>query len=258
MEKIIEDYLVEEGIIEQTTNEIFQTISSENPEIQGALASYFDNWYDLSIEERYNQMAQKINGIYLYDMFKSKNKKGLSKILEKIINEKYVDYGDYVLDIGCATGLESVLFSKIIEEKGFVSGIDVSPKMIQAAKERSSKKNIENIEFLINDMNNYHNSRNYDSIICLNDVLTEGFDFYSEDNNNEGLIKKTFKNFKAILNPDGKIFLSLSYENSQNKIKSILFSCAKSAGFKNIEHEKISYRDSDNIRKTILCVGLRD
>lgn len=74
---------------------------------------------------------------------------------------------DKLLDLGCGAGRHAIEFSKQGIE---VTGIDISPKMLEEAKQRANSEGVE-IEFIranlseLNSLNLTHNS--FDGAICL-------------------------------------------------------------------------------------------
>ncbi len=58
--------------------------------------------------------------------------------------KKYLNIGDTVLDCGCATGRKTIEIAGHVKK---VHGIDISSKMIEAAKRKVAERKIENIDF---------------------------------------------------------------------------------------------------------------
>ena len=80
--------------------------------------------------------------------------------LKNIIKE-----GMKVLDLGCGTGITT----RYIAELGAkVTGVDLSPKLIEFAKENSDH---ENIEYLIHDITDFNLGRKTFDAICLIDIM---------------------------------------------------------------------------------------
>lgn len=63
--------------------------------------------------------------------------------------KKYLNKSDRVLDYGCATGAVSFELSDCAKK---IVGIDISPKMIEFAKKKLRKKNVEFIQASISDV----------------------------------------------------------------------------------------------------------
>jgi len=75
--------------------------------------------------------------------------KGSSKNMQLFI--KYLNKGDRVLDAGCGSGQDSIFLAK----QGFeVWGIDISNEAIKKAKKNKEKYKLENLHFLVGDIQN--------------------------------------------------------------------------------------------------------
>ncbi|WP_425447369.1 class I SAM-dependent methyltransferase [Dethiothermospora halolimnae] len=75
------------------------------------------------------------------------NKEKESKVKDSIdflISENIINKESSVLDIGCGPGRYSIEFSKVVKE---IKGIDISPNMINYARENVKKSNIKNASF---------------------------------------------------------------------------------------------------------------
>ena len=58
--------------------------------------------------------------------------------------KKFLDVNDIVLDYGCGIGNMAIEISENVKK---IDGIDISQKMIDAAKRKAAERNIENIHF---------------------------------------------------------------------------------------------------------------
>ena len=58
--------------------------------------------------------------------------------------KKYLNVNDIVLDYGCAIGTMAIEIADNVKK---IHGIDISPKMIDAAKRKAAERKIENIHF---------------------------------------------------------------------------------------------------------------
>ena len=58
--------------------------------------------------------------------------------------KKYLNASDLVLDYGCATGTTAI---EVAGQVKAIQGIDLSPKMIAAAKRRAAEQKIQNVDF---------------------------------------------------------------------------------------------------------------
>ena len=64
--------------------------------------------------------------------------------------------GDFVLDIGCGTGLNFGPLIQRIGPKGRIIGVDLSSKMLACAKERIKRSKWNNVELVHSDITSYH------------------------------------------------------------------------------------------------------
>lgn len=72
-----------------------------------------------------------------------------------------------VLDLACGEGTFAVAMAK----KGFqVTGVDLSPQMLQFARERAEKENV-NVEFILQDMRSLPFKGRFDLVTCWFDSL---------------------------------------------------------------------------------------
>lgn len=60
--------------------------------------------------------------------------------------------GETVLDLGCGRGIETLEAAKLVGPRGWAWGLDVTPKMIEAASTRAQEAKIENTLFLVGNM----------------------------------------------------------------------------------------------------------
>jgi arsenite methyltransferase len=121
--------------------------------------------------------------------------------------------GDIVLDLGSGAGIDAILASKKVGEKGKVIGVDMTEEMIAKAKENAEKQGVKNVEFLLGEIENLPVADNYVDTIITNCVIN-----LTPDKS------KTFAEAYRVLKPGGKIYLSdivlleeLSEEQRNNK-----------------------------------------
>ena len=62
-------------------------------------------------------------------------------------NGNFISQGEAVLDIGCGSGLDAFVAAKITGPQGRVIGLDVSPEMINKAKENLAFLGLSNVSF---------------------------------------------------------------------------------------------------------------
>ncbi|MFZ7130891.1 MAG: class I SAM-dependent DNA methyltransferase [Eubacteriales bacterium] len=91
--------------------------------------------------EMWDSMAHQFSD---YEIPSSENSHLMKTILEKkILHDKSI-----ILDVGCGTGKFSFALANACQH---VTGVDLSPKMIEAAKEKKIELSKDNVDFFIND-----------------------------------------------------------------------------------------------------------
>ena len=90
--------------------------------------------------EQTKSFYNKIAGIY--DTLSNRSEEPLRKAGLEILHP---EPGELILEIGFGTGRSIVEIAKALESKGKVYGIDLSEKMLEIAKKRARKKNVENM-----------------------------------------------------------------------------------------------------------------
>ncbi len=84
--------------------------------------------------------------------------------------KKYLENSNVVLDYGCGTGTTSCELANHVKE---IYAIDISPKMIEIAKEKAANKKIKNITFSQTDIfDEQHKKGSYDRILAFNMLHT--------------------------------------------------------------------------------------
>ena len=99
-----------------------------------------------------------------YDRFMDRRVKSYGTLLEKLIQE--ISAGSIVLEVAAGTGVVSL---KLAEKAGHVYALDLSQAMVTEAKKKAEGKNLENIEFLVDDAYELpFESGKFDAVICSN------------------------------------------------------------------------------------------
>lgn len=60
--------------------------------------------------------------------------------------------GETVLDLGCGRGTETLEAARLVGTTGWAWGLDVTPKMVEAASQRAAEAGVKNVRFLIGNM----------------------------------------------------------------------------------------------------------
>ena len=108
---------------------------------------------------------------------------------------KYLNVSDIVLDYGCATGIITYEIAGNVKE---VHGIDISSKMIEAAKRKAGERKIENINFAqATIFDERYKRESFDVILAFNIIH-----FLLEDT------QKVMQRINELLKPGGLIISS--------------------------------------------------
>jgi 2-polyprenyl-3-methyl-5-hydroxy-6-metoxy-1,4-benzoquinol methylase len=116
--------------------------------------------------------------------------------IKTIENTKtYLNVSDIVLEYGCATGITTYEIADNVKD---IHGIDISSKMIEAAKRKVGERTIENIDFAQATIFDERYSRESFDVILAFSILH----FLFEDT------QKVMKRISELLKPEGLIISS--------------------------------------------------
>ncbi len=108
-----------------------------------------------------------------------------------------INEGDTVLDLGSGAGIDAILAARKVGKKGKIIGVDMTKEMIEKARENARKERVDNIEFLVGDIENLPLRDNVIDVIITNCVVN-----LTPDKT------KAFSEAYRVLKPGGKIYLS--------------------------------------------------
>lgn len=105
--------------------------------------------------------------------------------------------GDTVLDLGCGAGVDLLVASLLVGERGKVFGVDITPKMVEIATLHAKEINAENVKIL---------QSSFDDI----DLEDESVDVVISNGaiNLTSCKESVFAEIYRILKPNGKIFFA--------------------------------------------------
>jgi ubiquinone/menaquinone biosynthesis C-methylase UbiE len=121
--------------------------------------------------------------------------KWMAPISDHLIRSAGITSGHTVLDVATGTGQPALTIAKIVSQNGKVIGVDLSPEMIEVAKEEAASQGLTNaavFQVIKDESLSMFSDNTFDSIVCRNGLM-----FMPDP-------VKALKAFLRVLKPGGK------------------------------------------------------
>ena len=162
--------------------------------------------------------------------------------------------GDSVLDIGCGAGIDLCVASLLVGETGMVSGIDITPAMVELANDNAKASGLNNVQAFEAPFENLPIKDESINIVISNGAI-----------NLASAKEKVFAEIYRILSTGGALYFADMIKNKSNSKPSScsgeswadcvagtlhgdeLINLIKKVGFTNVEHVALThYKTSDS------------
>lgn len=123
-------------------------------------------------ERKYSNIQKPMSwfAFRIMTMVMSIRKKFMNRDIENEISLAGINRGDYILDLGCGPGFNTIPAAQKVEKHGKVFALDVSPQAVKVVKDKAKRNKLENIETILSDCDTGLENESID-IVYLHNTL---------------------------------------------------------------------------------------
>jgi len=137
----------------------------------------------------------------------------MTPVSEQLIRSAGISYGQTVLDVATGTGEPALTIAKIVGRNGKVIGVDLSPEMLEVAKQEAASQDLTNVldfQVVKDESLSMFSDNTFDSLVCRNGLM-----FMPDP-------VKALKAFLRVLKPRGRASVTVWGSPDKSPVMSIV------------------------------------
>ena len=98
----------------------------------------------------------------------------MGPVSDQLIRSAGIRAGQTVLDVATGTGQPALAIAKIVGQNGRVVGVDLSPEMLEVAKEEAASQGLTNVvdfQVVKDESLSMFSDNTFDSVVCRNGLM---------------------------------------------------------------------------------------
>ncbi len=205
----VEDFLDREGLFLRTTAEIDEKIERSRGLSFLRRLKGINAGTRAEVIDHYNLMAQRIEGIPIYDIYASRYRVGTKWALDRLMTDSLSLPNEYVLDVGCGTGTISCLLGLQFPKRR-IYGFDFAPSVVEVSRQRAEKNKLKNVKFEAKDLDDLKTRKTY-GLVIASGCMSEGD---IDDRTFDARLDK----LQRLTSPKGKLVIIACADHNPNEM----------------------------------------